>query len=199
MIRDIMSLVTRLPVISVPLPTMIARVMLSYPRQFRGGGITSGSAEAGRPRPRFRDRRHLAPPPPGGGEGGGGLLLPQGVHPRLNPRGRRVPPGARAVPKSGLRARGRLQGPAGDERPVPGIPRASLSDGGGPRGEDPLGLRRALAPDRPRHTGRAVAGLARRPLPLRRAGRGGSRGRRRAPRVPGCPGHCGRWRRLSTS
>src|SRR5262245_59166499 len=154
MIRASISLVTRFCAISLPLPTTTALAMpwILLPGGLAGeggAGLWSARAEARRRGARVRGGRDDAPPS-ARRQIGRRLLLPQGLHPRVNARGRRVPPGRARDPEARGRARGREQGHArGGGRVLP-EPRSALHARGRRDGRGHQGLRGGVAPPRSR-------------------------------------------------
>src|SRR5712691_5851976 len=188
MMRDSIWLVTTVGGISEPLPTMTARMhrILSGCARTCDGTMVEAHAEAGRNGAGLPGGRPHALSDPRRAIGGG-VLLPEGLHPRLNERGRRVPPGIRQPPRVGLRGDRRVARPAGDERPLPGEPGPALLAGGRSRGANHPCVRRAVAdrrPDAARHLRHRAEPQGPSRLPQRaRHGRplgGGVQGPRRA-------------------
>src|SRR2546428_11666285 len=113
MMRDSIWLVTTVGGISEPLPTMTARMerILSGCARTRDGTIVEAHAEAGRGGAGLRGGRPHALPDPRRAVGGS-VLLPEGLHSRLNERGRRGSPGGTPTP------RGPPRGDRGVPRPA---------------------------------------------------------------------------------
>src|SRR6185295_19057248 len=127
MMRASIWLVTGVVGTSEPLPAMTALIggILSGCAGTRGRTMVEADAQATRRGAGLRGGRPDALPDPRRALRRG-VLLPQGVHSRLNEGSRRVPPGVREPSGFGLRGDRGVARPAGDERPVPGEPRPAL-------------------------------------------------------------------------